>query len=146
LIEIMVVIGLLSVIVLGLMAMFTQTQRAFRLGMTQTDVLESGRIGTELLVRELEQATPGYVSVSNLTPNFYVEQRNAANVSLQTLPGNPGLSRTNAMQDVFFLTHENQTWKGIGYFVRTNSAINGSFGPLEPCIATKRIIPPLNSV
>src|SRR6185436_10353272 len=58
LIEIMVVVVLLSVIILGLMAMFNQTQRAFKLGMNQTDVLEAGRVGTDLIVREMEQLTP----------------------------------------------------------------------------------------
>jgi hypothetical protein len=41
LIEIMVTVGLLTFIILGLLLMFNQTQRAFRTGMTQTDVLGS---------------------------------------------------------------------------------------------------------
>ena len=61
----MVVTALLSVIVLGLMAMFTQTQRAFRTGMAQTDVLESGRMAADLLTRELEQITPCYLYRTN---------------------------------------------------------------------------------
>ncbi len=43
LIEIMVAVGLMTIIVLGLLAMFDQTTRAFKVGMGQTDVLESGR-------------------------------------------------------------------------------------------------------
>ena len=43
LIEIMVTVALLSFIILGLMAMFHQTQRAFRNSITQTDVLEGAR-------------------------------------------------------------------------------------------------------
>src|SRR4051794_36885471 len=95
LIEIMVVIGLLSVIVLGLMAMFSQTQNAFKLGMAQTDVLESGRMGTDLLVRELEQMSPTYARATNF-------QVDLAQVAEQRLPGNSGV-RTNKMQDVFFV-------------------------------------------
>ncbi len=58
LIEILVVIGLLSVIILGLLAMFNQTQRAFRTGMTQVDVLASGRAASDMIARELSQITP----------------------------------------------------------------------------------------
>ena len=32
------------------------------------------------------------------------------------------------MDDVFFLLHQDQTWTGIGYFVRTNAAVANSFG------------------
>src|SRR2546427_12839187 len=53
LIEIMVTVALLSFIVLGLLAMFTQTQRAFTSGMTQTDVMQSGRAVVETIARDL---------------------------------------------------------------------------------------------
>src|SRR5664279_660008 len=133
-IEIMVVVALLSAIILGLMAMFNQTQRAFRLGMSQTDVLESGRIGTDMIAREIEQVTPTDLIRTNTSfedgnlnavPCFYIETTNA---SLQSLPGgklaggNP--FRTNVMQDLFFMIRQNQTWTGIGYFVRTNQNRN----------------------
>ena len=52
LIEVLVVVALLSVIILGLVAMFSQTQRAYTLGMTQVDVLEGGRAVTEMITRE----------------------------------------------------------------------------------------------
>jgi hypothetical protein len=126
LIEIMVVVALLSVIVLGLMAMFTQTQRAFRTGMAQTDVLESGRMATDLLARELEQITPCFLYRTNTQPNgveFPIPNFEAEAVFclVQPMPGSPGLSgRTNVMSDVFFMIRQNQTWTGIGYFVRTN--------------------------
>jgi prepilin-type N-terminal cleavage/methylation domain-containing protein len=135
-IEILVVVALLSVIVLGLMAMFNQTQRAFRLGMSQTDVLQSGRMATELITREIGQTTLSYVdrtnifdAVTNQTPNF---DSQVVNFTLQSLPGSAAF-RTNIMDDVFFLVRENQTWKGIGYFVRTNRAddpdLPGGVGP-----------------
>ena len=135
-IEILVVVALLSVIVLGLMAMFNQTQRAFRLGMSQTDVLQSGRMATELITREIGQTTPSYVdrtnifdAVTNQTPNF---DSQVVNFTLQSLPGSAAF-RTNIMDDVFFLVRENQTWTGIGYFVRTNRAddpdLPGGVGP-----------------
>jgi hypothetical protein len=126
----MVVVALLSVIVLGLMAMFNQTQRAFRLGMSQTDVLESGRMATEMISRELGQITPCKLDRTNFAPNFAVQ---VMNVTWQALPG-AGDRRTNILQDVFFLSRQNQTWTGIGYFVRTNlpgnSSVPGGVGPI----------------
>ncbi len=118
LVEVLVAVSLMTIIVLGLMAMFNQTQRAFRLGMSQTDILESGRIATEMIVRELEQARPAYQPFGTAA-NFFVELTNR---TTQTLPGNPTPPpRTNSMDDVFFLRRENQTWTGIGYFVRASN-------------------------
>jgi hypothetical protein len=137
-IEILVVVALLSVIVLGLMAMFNQTQRAFRLGMSQTDVLQSGRMATELITREIGQTTPSYLDWTNAspfdafphqTPNF---DSQVMNFTLQSLPGSAAF-RTNIMDDVFFLVRENQIWTGVGYFVRTNRIddpeLPGGVGP-----------------
>src|ERR1051325_3567463 len=126
LVEILVVMALLTVIILGLMATFNQTQRAFKLGMMQTDVLESGRLGTDMITRELTQMTPSYTdpTLNPLNPpwNFYVLLDNRLpdnNTSVQTLPGG-SQTRLNLMEDLFFMNRENQTWTGIGYFVRTN--------------------------
>ena len=119
LLEILVAVTLLSFIVLGLFAMFNQTQRAFRLSMTQSDILEAGRAVTEMIPRELEQAAPS--------------DRNAVNCAMvtpksaplfQSLPGTT-LLRTNLLQDCFLLLRQNQTWTGIGYCVRTNDPTTG---------------------
>lgn len=130
----MVVVGLLSVIILGLVAMFTQTQRAFRLGMSQTDVLETGRIATDLISRELQEAAPSPLPATNLfTSSFYtgpVPYQSYRPLYLP-LPG-PGNNqqRLNPLQDLFFLQHENQNWKGIGYCVRTGPGFKADWGPV----------------
>lgn len=116
LVEIMVVMVLLTVIIIGLMAMFGQTQRAFRAGMAQTDQLESGRMFTDLLLRDVEQITPCYQTNG---VNFYSQIPAYAPLH-QVLPGST-LPRTNLLENLFFLSRYNQTWSGIGYFVRTNS-------------------------
>jgi len=120
-IEILVVVTLISVIILGLVAMFSQTQRAFRTGMTQTDVLESGRMATDMISRELEQITPSYQD-SN-APNFLVWLPLVPPL-VQALPGST-FPRTNICDDVFFLTRRNQDWVGIGYFVREGNPTTG---------------------
>jgi type II secretory pathway pseudopilin PulG len=121
-IEIVVVVGLMSFIILGLMQMFNQTQRAFKLGTTQVDVLEGGRALMDMMQRELSQMKPA--NASN-TVNFYSHIAFAGGYKplLQELPGIPAPpgnklpSRTNILQEIFFLTEENRTWKGTGYFV-----------------------------
>lgn len=119
LIEVLVVTGLLSVIIIGLVMMFAQTQRAYKLGTTQVDVLEGGRMATDLITRDLQQcAASGQPNWINFLCNFYVETRNVAPLT-QELPGSTA-RRTNLMQETFFLTRENQTWTAVGYFVRTN--------------------------
>ena len=160
LIEILVTIGLLSFIVLGLLAMFNQTQRAFRAGMAQTDILESGRASMDIIARELEQTTPseypylnnglGYPVIWSQYPvssipynivrfaatNFFVEFAPGFNNPplLQELPGNV-LPRTNLVQRFFFLTQVNQDWVGIGYQVIPDDT-NGCVGTLYRFVGT----------
>jgi type II secretory pathway pseudopilin PulG len=118
LIEVLVVTGLLSVIIIGLVLMFSQTQRAYKLGTTQVDVLEGGRMVTDILTRDLQQLTPAQLPVTN----FFLRMRNYAPL-VQTLSGSTA-QRTNLLQDLLFLTKENQKWTAVGYFVRTNDNFN----------------------
>ena len=152
LIEIMVTVGLLTFIILGLLMMFNQTQRAFRTGLTQTDVLESGRATMDLVARELEQMTPSeapdFIDVNGIrrrATNFFVEPSlvfppdNTKTFSwksplVQELPGNT-MSRTNLLQRFFFLSRLNQDWMGIGYEVVPDDE-NRSVGTLYRYAAT----------
>jgi hypothetical protein len=114
LIEIMVTVGLLSLIILGLVAMFSQTQRAFKTSMSQADVLESGRAVAEMLSRELSEITPSYVPFT--TNMMVIVDTN----HLQDLPGT-SIKRTNTLDKFFFLTKYNMDWTGIGYEVLPTS-------------------------
>ncbi len=128
LIEVLVVTGLLSVIIIGLVMMFAQTQRAYKLGMTQVDVLEGGRMATDLITRDLQQLAPAGLPTWSGATNFYVATLRAPYQALsQELPGN-AVQRSNIIQDCFLLTRENQTWRGIGYVVRTNDPASGYTG------------------
>src|SRR5688572_31806835 len=84
LIEIMVAVTLLSVITLGLLAMFYQTQRAFRVGTSQVDVLENGRAALQLICRDLQQM---HVSNMDSVTNFYVEPANGLPVVMDLPDG-----------------------------------------------------------
>lgn len=115
LLEVIVVMGLLSFIILGLMLMFSQVQQAYKLGTTQVDVLESGRLVTEMINRDLAQIKP---SRGSNAVNFYFQLTNNANLPLiQELSGTSPAGRTNLIGDLFFLKFENQRWSGIGYSV-----------------------------
>jgi len=116
LVEILVTVALLSFIILGLFAMFNQTQRAFMTGMGQTDVLEAARAVTDMMAREFEQIAPSNTNA----PTFYARINNNFTPLTQNLPGTvtPAAARTNYLQDIFILTRQNQSWVGIGYCVR----------------------------
>jgi hypothetical protein len=124
LVEILVVVVLMSLIVLALMAVFSSTQAAFRASITQTDVLEGGRSVMGLIKSDLEPMTPCFLNAPNSPPNFYAA---VSNNFTQPLTGSSA-SRTNVMEDVFFITRENQTLKGVGYFVRSNLFVSGMVG------------------
>jgi Tfp pilus assembly protein PilV len=130
LIEIMVAVGLLAVIIVGLLAMFYHVQRAFRAGVTQSDVMEGGRATMGLLARELQEATStdshdfeatNFVAMPSPGTGAWGES------SAQNLPS--GAERKNFLQDVTFLTRANGNWKGISYRIENNGG--GGVGILK---------------
>ena len=149
----MVTVGLLTFIILGLLLMFNQTQRAFRSGMTQTDVLEAGRATLDLVSRELEQMSPSQVpdfvdaaGIIRRGTNFFIEPSTNYLLAgipyafswtdpfIQELPGN-NLPRTNLMQRFFFLSKANLDWVGTGYEVIPDDSY-GCVGTLYRFVAT----------
>ncbi|MEP6663974.1 MAG: hypothetical protein ABJC04_09950, partial [Verrucomicrobiota bacterium] len=106
LVEMMVATGLLVVIMLGLTTMFTQTQRAFRSGLKQTDVFEGGRALMDLLTRDLESAVDA--GSSNLVNfNYFYLTTN--------LQSSDGLNRTNQLDYLYVLSRFNSEWTGTGF-------------------------------
>jgi type II secretory pathway pseudopilin PulG len=137
LVEILVAVGLMSFIILGLLAMFLQTQRAFRASITQVDVLESGRAVTEMLGRELEQMSPSqvpgcinfFMDIPKLGSPPYAQVSSTTTEPLyQALPGS-AQRRTNTIDRFFFLTRQNRDWIGTGYQVIADTA-NAGVGTL----------------
>ena len=150
LIEILVTTALLSFIIIGLVAMFGQTQRAFTQSLTDVDLLENGRAVMDLMVRDLAEAGPA--NISNAV-NFYVEipQRGEAIYTpplVQGLPGtvNPPQERINYLQPFYFLSHPNQMWPDsawaqTGYYV-VPDVRNVGIGTLYRYTATNAVWPP----
>ena len=133
LIEIMVTVALLSVIIIGLVAMFGQVRRAFLSSMAQVDVLESGRAATDLIARDLEQMAPCYtangINFYVGTSQFYGNTWVAGGLPLpiQQL-ANPNDRWTNLIQELFFLAPappSNAVWTGIGYRLQVTDEQNG---------------------
>lgn len=122
LIEIMVAVALLAVIIVGLLAMFYQVQRAFRAGTAQADILEGGRATMSLLVRDLQDMAP---SNFEFATNCVIERSpyNAvgAAASTELLPsGNP---RNNYLREIVLLSRVNDEWSAVAY--RIGFATNG---------------------
>ena len=110
----MVAVGLLAVIIVGLMAMFYQTERAFRGGVTQVDILESARATVEMLSTELQELVPSHAPGET---NFFVTTSLVPIV--QSRPAS--LPQTNVVQEYFFLSRRNtdgvKQWTGTGYYL-----------------------------
>jgi prepilin-type N-terminal cleavage/methylation domain-containing protein len=68
LVEMLTTLALLSLIVLALMTIFNSTQNAFRASLTQTDVLESGRLAMNLIAGDLGAMTPSQNQVNTNNP------------------------------------------------------------------------------
>ncbi len=125
--ELLVAMAILSLIVVGLLAIFQQTQRALRASITQTDVMETGRAVMDLMTREIQQAAPinlpyyaviyGH-SISN-SVNF-LGITNSSNGQYPPLSQKMPVGAPNQeydFEDIFFAIRENKEWRGIGYFV-----------------------------
>ncbi len=142
LIEVMVVVALLALMIVALMAVFSNTQRAFRANLTQTDVLESGRMTMDLIRGDLEAMAPSF-GRSNVV--FFGSPTNDINfsVALTELASPPSpliqplvggnQQRTNLLETFFILSRGNiggsPSWIGTGYLVNSNSP-DGALYPL----------------
>ena len=136
LIEVLVVITLLAIIVLSLMEVFNSTQRAFRAGVTQTDVLESSRAAVDLISSDLRGMAPaagvsnsitlglntvvyGGINFAAFDNNYYPATYAACGYwpLVQSLPPGSGAQRTNVLNYFFVLGRQNTKWTGAGYVV-----------------------------
>jgi hypothetical protein len=134
-VEILLVVALLSLIMLALMAVFNATQTAFKASVTQTDILQGGRASMDLMAGDFRQMVPSGGNCNNnpFEPLNYASDpptNNPVNFWLstpeptirQSLVGtSASQERTNQVQAFFILSCQNQVWKGVGYFVDTDS-------------------------
>ncbi|MFN7140351.1 MAG: PilW family protein, partial [Limisphaerales bacterium] len=115
LVEMMVASTLLLVILLGLMMMFNQTQRAFRTGLRNNDVMETGRAAMEIITRDVEQMVAAHRADAT---NAQVQLHSSVQPLRYTPPG--GVEQAHFLQTFFFLQH-NGNWEAKGYRVLASS-------------------------
>lgn len=115
LIEIMIAVTLLTLILIGLLAMFYQVQRAFRAGTQQADIMEGGRATMALIVRDLQEMAASRVDAipSDTVTNFLVVPGDAVNWRYQALAS--GNVRPNLLQEFAFVSRSGDMWSGVGY-------------------------------
>ena len=133
LVEVLLVVALLSLIVLVLMTVFNSTQSAFRAGVTQTDVLEGGRVAMDMIVSDLKTVTPSGSYSNSAAPypaaNLFAAANGNNNYQplIQSLPGSfNGEQRTNVVENFFMVSRQNlnghDCWVGTGYTVIATNA------------------------
>lgn len=108
LVEMLVATSLLVVIMLGLTAMFNQTQRAFQSGLKQVDVFEGGRAIMDMITRDIEQ-----LAASKSPDNWSVFTGPTAAFMTQTAISE---QRTNFFYSAFLLNYTTE-WTALGYRV-----------------------------
>lgn len=125
LLEMMVSVTLLAVIMIGLLAMFSHTQKALHVAATQTDVFENARGAIQLVSRDLSEMTA-------------YEETNIAHASFKryyspvTPDGTPlvlpsGTNQYLFFNEAFWLARINDDWQGIGYYI-ADEPTRGSTG------------------
>jgi type II secretory pathway pseudopilin PulG len=117
LLEVLVAVGLMSIVILALYSMFDQTQKALRQNAAQTDVSEAGRAAIELIVRDLERAWA--TRVAEVTNNVVI-RRTYSTASLAEL--GDGYSRDTAFHELFLLSRpDTGQAPGLGLFVASET-------------------------
>ena len=115
--EIMVAVALLAVIIVGLLAMFYQVQRAFRAGTAQVDVMEGGRATMNLLTRDLQEMTATGLPLVTNCVILDSSGINPASPRTSVQEFGSGAVRENYQQDICFLSRLNDEWIGTAYRV-----------------------------
>jgi hypothetical protein len=112
-VELLVAVGLLSIVILALYAMFDQTQRALRGSVGQVDVLEGTRSAIDLVRRDIEQSRPAGVEDG---PNFVTRLSTApALITSQALLFQ---ERQPVLQEFFGIRSvADRQWSTFGYFI-----------------------------
>jgi len=109
----LVSVTLLVVIVVGLTAMFVQTQRAFKAGVKQSTITDAGHAVLDMVADDLSQISDAQdPHIVNLGWGWV-----ATNTSTNWQDSPANVYRTNQLQYIFALVHTNTQWMGIGYAV-----------------------------
>jgi hypothetical protein len=152
----LVSVAMLAFIILGLTAMFVQTQKAFKSAIKQTAATDSGRAVIDIIAADLSQMTdPHFTNVPNtfnlravkppqLYPtNLYWRSFGPYLVQVINNPGSATLYRTNQLQVIMATIQTNSTWLGVGYYV-SNWFTNSTGGTLPGVGTLYRYVAQIN--
>jgi hypothetical protein len=127
LLEMMVSVTLLAVIMIGLLAMFSHTQKALHVAATQTDVFENARGAIQLLSRDLSELSSHHDTNVTVASGIFWPHP-AGDLTL------PGSGTPTALRigftEAFWLNRVNDQWQGTGYYV---DGTNYGVGTLYRC-------------
>jgi hypothetical protein len=144
LLEMMVAVTLLAVIMVGLLMMFNQTQKALHIASQQSDVFEATRATVQMISRDLAELSdfnqPNQPRVTNC---YSIAVPSPFTGSALPLPP-PLNTQPVAFGEAFWLTRANDLWNGVGYFVDgTNSGIGTLYRYSEPQPVRANVVPQL---
>ena len=138
LLEMMVAVTLLAAIMVGLAAMFNQTQKALHIANAQTDVFENARGAIRMIARDLSEMAP--LSVPNAFNAIGLDGA-AVGANLPVTTTSPPTNVPVQFSEAFWLTRANDEWQGIGYYVtedESSGKTNTGVGSLFRFTATAR--------
>lgn len=129
LIELLVSVGLLSVVIIALYAMFDQTQKALRGAAGQADVMEGARTALGLVIRDLQEAQPAGVVNG---PHFAV--RVSAKANLIQNQSDKFQERQPILEEVYGVRNVgDHRFQVFGYFIASEDS---PITPVTPPIGT----------
>jgi len=127
LLEMMVAVTLLAVIMIGLLAMFNQTQKALHVASAQSDVLENARGAIQMIARDLtEMALFDDRKVLSGYGNVFPSPIQQGSLLMPLPPPNNLMPVYFA--ETYWLTRANDDWLGIGYFVLDDPLQRSNYG------------------
>lgn len=115
--EMLVSTAMLLFIVVGLTAVFIQTQKAFKTGLKQNTITDAGRAIMDMITGDLRQMSDARNTnyMTNYNFNFYWDFPTSGTMITNYING--VAIRTNVLNNFFILEHTNTTWIGVGYAV-----------------------------
>jgi len=129
LLEMMIAVGMLTIVVFALYSMFDQTQKALRQSLNQAELSEGGRAALDLIVRSVERAASPQVEDAL---HFVIKPADATGYELVFQGDGQQASRTQPLRfDELFFTYPipGNLWHVAGLFVGPDGAGPVSTGP-----------------
>jgi hypothetical protein len=117
--EMLVSTAMLAFIILGLTAMFIQTQKAFKTAIKASTITDAGRTIMDMIAADMRHMSDG--NNPGITNLYWSWSGNSVQLINNTTP-----FRTNQVDAIYILEHTNTMWMGVGYAVQNLVPGSGS--------------------